>query len=595
MEENKKIKKGSKKIDDDDEFEDFVDEDDDFDEADFADEDEDDEFGEDDEDFDDEDEKPKKKGKAKKGKNGSKASKKRSDTPKLTKGKQKAKEDVPLTDARLTGDIEHSNRKMRETEEMQDTAPESQVDPSLLKPSIEGKTGDYKSVDVTSVEEAKFDPNKDAPWTKGQKAPFFFVSSAFEMIAQISGAASADKKKKIMANIFKAFQWLSPDEVANLYLFSTGRLDAEYIQEDLGVGKEILMRAAIFITKKTKEALQKEMKEKGELGEILEDFKGTKGHFNNQKRLTFEYVFSEIRRLTKVSGQTEKEGIIRNLIYDATGVEIKYIFRFLNGGHFKMACGKTAIQACLAKAIYEFFKKGGTDGKEIVSDSNELKDWEKALHRCNDQYPNYRFIVKAMQESKGDPGYLNKHCKLTAGIPCKPMLAKPMKNIHMIFNRFEGKPFTCEYKYDGLRGQIHYNNGDIQIYSRNLENMTHQYPDVIKNIREGIKPETRNIIIDSEIVATDQKNGRVLPFQVLAGRKKKGVTLDNIQQPVCVYLFDCLYFNDENLLEKTLAKRRESLRAAFTPLPAKISFVVSKEAEDFDAIQGFLDESVLSK
>lgn len=41
------------------------------------------------------------------------------------------------------------------------------------------------------------------------------------------------------------------------------------------------------------------------------------------------------------------------------------------------------------------------------------------------------------------------------------MLAKPTRGIGDILNRFEGKHLTCEYKYDGLRGQVHYNEGKI--------------------------------------------------------------------------------------------------------------------------------------
>ena len=59
------------------------------------------------------------------------------------------------------------------------------------------------------------------------------------------------------------------------------------------------------------------------------------------------------------------------------------------------------------------------------------------------------------------------------------MLAKPTKSIAVILNRFENQEFTCEFKYDGLRGQIHYFEKTVQIFSRNLENMTQAYPDII--------------------------------------------------------------------------------------------------------------------
>ncbi len=60
------------------------------------------------------------------------------------------------------------------------------------------------------------------------------------------------------------------------------------------------------------------------------------------------------------------------------------------------------------------------------------------------------------------------------------MLAKPTRGIGEILNRFEGKKMTCEFKYDGLRGQVHFNKGDIQIFSRNLENITEAYCDLVE-------------------------------------------------------------------------------------------------------------------
>jgi DNA ligase-1 len=80
------------------------------------------------------------------------------------------------------------------------------------------------------------------------------------------------------------------------------------------------------------------------------------------------------------------------------------------------------------------------------------------------------------------------------------MLAKPTRGIGDILNRFDGKHLTCEYKYDGLRGQVHYNEGKIEIFSRNLENLTAAYVDIIHEINKNIEAiklaELKSFILD---------------------------------------------------------------------------------------------------
>ena len=75
-------------------------------------------------------------------------------------------------------------------------------------------------------------------------------------------------------------------------------------------------------------------------------------------------------------------------------------------------------------------------------------------------------------------------------------------------------------------------------------------------------------------------------------RAKKNVEIENIQNQVCVFLFDCIYLNGKSLLEQTLKDRRVHLAKVINKVQNKVEYVVSKDADDFDAIQEFLNESV---
>lgn len=182
---------------------------------------------------------------------------------------------------------------------------------------------------------------------------------------------------------------------------------------------------------------------------------------------------------------------------------------------------------------------------------------------------------------------------MTPGVPCKPMLAKPTKGIQVIFKRFEEKKFTCEYKYDGLRGQLHFFDGQIKIFSRNLEDMTSNYPDIIKLLKDNIDTNSiSNFIADSEIVAFDQKTNRILPFQVLMTRGKINVTNSNIKVKVCLFLFDLIYFNDSPLLTSTFRERRTILHSKLPKIEGELEYAQSKDTDDTEEIQTFLEESV---
>lgn len=145
------------------------------------------------------------------------------------------------------------------------------------------------------------------------------------------------------------------------------------------------------------------------------------------------------------------------------------------------------------------------------------------------------------------------------------MLAKPTKSITEVLDRFEGKDFTCEYKYDGERAQIHFvahsadtgayatpvpaagksEKGISNIFSRNSEDLSKKYPDILAKLPTWVKDGTTSFVLDCETVAWDVEEKKVLPFQQLMTRKKKDVKVEDVKVKVCVFAFDVLYLNGE--------------------------------------------------
>lgn len=112
---------------------------------------------------------------------------------------------------------------------------------------------------------------------------------------------------------------------------------------------------------------------------------------------------------------------------------------------------------------------------------------------------------------------LLERCPMLPGTPLKPMLAHPTRGIQEVLERFDGLRFTAEYKYDGERAQIHIDaEGTVSIYSRNQENNTTKYPDIIGRVPEAFadKDGMRSCILDCEAVAWDAEREQILPFQV---------------------------------------------------------------------------------
>lgn len=125
----------------------------------------------------------------------------------------------------------------------------------------------------------------------------------------------------------------------------------------------------------------------------------------------------------------------------------------------------------------------------------------------------------------------------------------------------------AEYKYDGVRIQLHKNGGTVRAYTRRLEEVTEQFPDVIENVRSHVTAET--CILEGEVVSYDPQTGDLTPFQKLSTRIKRKHDIGEAaeQTPVIVYPFDLLYLDGQSLLDYSLNERLNHLTSYLNPEP----------------------------
>lgn len=386
------------------------------------------------------------------------------------------------------------------------------------------------------------------------------------------------------------------------------RLCPDYEGLELGIGEGLLVKAIAQSTGREVARIKKDLEKQGDLGLVALASRKHQPTMFQAQTLTVPSVFKQLRDIALASGtksQDKKLGIIKRLLAACTGEESKYLIRSLEG---KLRIGlaeKTVLVAVAHAVILTTLgdEAAAMDKEELAAKLEEGTNVVKAVFS---ELPSYNVLIPALLEH-GVEG-LRGRVKLTPGIPLKPMLAKPTKEIGEVLDRFESRTFTCEYKYDGERAQVHGFRDDkgklsIRVFSRNSEDMSMKYPDLVVQVPRCLGPEVTNFVIDAEAVAwqplhvaqaerADATEGRLLPFQELSRRKRKDVKAEDIKVFVKLFGFDLLYLNGEPLLHLELSQRRARLFDHFVPVQDEFDFATHRDCHTTEEIQSFLDESV---
>ncbi len=219
--------------------------------------------------------------------------------------------------------------------------------------------------------------------------------------------------------------------------------------------------------------------------------------------------------------------------------------------------------------------------KEVLAET--YSKGEEIIKACFARRPNYNDLIPSLLEV-GVSDELLVRCGLALHIPLRPMLGSITRDLSEMLTKLQGRDFSCEYKYDGQRAQVHCDDrGKVSIFSRHLELMTDKYPDLVALVPQIRGEGVSSFIMEGEVVAVDQESGELKTFQTLSNRARKDVVIGSVKVDVCLFAFDLMFLNGEELLDRSFRERRELLRSLFVEVPNRFTWVKNIDASSTDS------------
>ncbi|XP_020099451.1 DNA ligase 6 [Ananas comosus] len=425
-------------------------------------------------------------------------------------------------------------------------------------------TGDTAVANV-SLPIEKYLPVDHACWKAGQPAPFLHLARTFDLVEQEKGKI---KTNAMLCNMFRSLLALSPDDVLPAVYLCTNRIAADHENMELNIGGGLVI-TALQETFGTNRARIKEMyKTSGDLGDVAQECRQNQSVLAPPRSLSISHVISVLRRISLTTGSGSagrRKTLVIDLMRSCREMELKFLVRALVR-NLRIGATMRTILPALAHAVVLH----SCSPSEPVFISEALKTQMQGIsaevaHAYN-VLPNLDLLIPSLL-SKGIT-FSASTLAMVPGTPIPPMLSRITNGFVEVLKLFQGRAFTCEYKYDGQRAQIHrLPDGSIRVFSRQMKESTSRFPDLISVIRESCNPTVQTFIADAEVVAIDRNGSKLMSFQELSSRergsKDSSVLLHNIKVDICVFIFDIMLYNGERLLDYPLRERRKYINNLF--------------------------------
>jgi DNA ligase 1 len=347
-----------------------------------------------------------------------------------------------------------------------------------------------------------------------------------------------------------------------------GLIAPEFAGVDLGLAEKLAIRAVATAVGSTAEQVAGRVRETGDLGQAAEQLLAAD---DRAAELTVVTVVNTLRQIAAAEGpgsQGRKLELLAGLLGRATPLEARYLLRLVTKG-LRLGIGTPTILDALAQV-----HAGGKAARPVL---------ERGYNICCDLGQ-----VAATLLSGGLAAV--EQLQVQPGNPVRVMLAQRLADAGEILAKLGGQ-CAAEYKYDGVRVQAHRTaDGTIELFTRRLEEISTQFPDVVELLAAGLGP--AEAILEGEVVAYDAAAGELRPFgEVMLRRRKHGIDQAVRDVPVGLFCFELLYADGEDLTRLPYPERRDRLAAAIT-LAARLRLTTAAGADNPAALEAMFQQAI---
>lgn len=337
----------------------------------------------------------------------------------------------------------------------------------------------------------------------------------------------------ILAQLFKE---VNLNEIGEACYLLQGRVAPFYEATEIGMSEKLVAASLARAYGVKREEILKEFGRVGDLGLVAQGLSDKVQGTNN--KLSVAEVFKTLRAIAKTSGEgtvEKKVSALAGLLKRVGSSEAKHLIRIPLGAT-RLGIGDPTILDGFAKAK--------------LGDRSKRKLLEGAYNRVSD----LGLIGETLWKS-GLRGVQN--LKVTVGRPIRSELAERLPTTEKIIEKLG--QVNAQRKLDGFRVQIHKDGQIIRLFSRNLEETTPMFPEIVEAAKKQVK--AKSVILDAEAIGFSPESGEFLPFQETTQRRRKyGIVEMSKKIPLRAFVFDILYKNGQSLIDEPLTKRLQILK-----------------------------------